>query len=101
MEGIKSAWNGKDKLSLVFWAYFVLGQFGMALFLVAITGLSTAFGAEFFGSVIGFIVVIPFVTWATWSVWACAYNVKWRPWGYVARAIVVFVVIEKCYTLVI
>ena len=89
MEIIKSAWNGKSRLALVFWGYYVGGGLIMGALLGIIGGLSMGIDAGVVAKIFGVIVFLPFIVWSSWSVWACAYNVNWVPWGYAARVFIV------------
>ncbi|MEW8494953.1 MAG: hypothetical protein AB2604_14205 [Candidatus Thiodiazotropha taylori] len=86
LEFISSAWSGKEKLSLVFWGYYILGQLGIALL---VGTLLTFIQSETAQIALSAILVLPYMIWASWSVWACAYNVEQKYWGHAARAVVV------------
>jgi hypothetical protein len=85
---LKRAWLGEESLSLVFWGYYVLGAFGVSLLLglVAVTGQIHNFPILRWISVA--LALIYFV-WAVVSVWRCAFNIKNKIYGYIARIIVV------------
>jgi len=100
MKAIKEAWYGKERLSLVFWGYYVLGGLGIGVLLGTTLGLSAVYGVQYLGIIFG-ILIFPYFIWSTWSVWACAFNVHWKPLGYVARAIVALSVIHWIYNLLI
>lgn len=100
MDEIKAAWNGKAPLVRVFWLYYFLGH----LTLGALVGVTAAIletnGLSSGIIILATLIVLPYVVWSTWSVWACAFNVKWRPWGYMARAYVVFIIVDTTYEFV-
>lgn len=82
--------RGSEKLSVVFWAYCVLGTLAIVAallfwseelmrlpqwFLYTLTALYSAY-----------------LLWAHLSLWQCAFNVQRRFWGYAARAYVLVLV---------
>ena len=80
---VRRAWNGDTRLWKAFWLYFVLGlNFG-----VLIAGY--VFGLVGFPYFAVWIVIAPAVVWAAVSVWRCAFNSRWRGWGYIARAVLI------------
>lgn len=83
---IQRALSGKEKLSLVFWGYYILGQLGLALLAGALLTFIPSETARF---ALTAILVLPYMIWASWSVWVCAYNVDQKYWGHAARAVVV------------
>jgi len=80
---VRGAWNGDTPLWKAFWLYFVLGlNFG-----VLIAGY--VFGLVGIPSFAVWIVIAPAVVWAAVSVWRCAFNARWRGWGYIARVVLI------------
>lgn len=79
---MKNPWQavlGQERLWVVFWLYCLVGTVVVAL-LLAMSGLpppaiTTALAVAF----------MVYVLWAHYSLWTCAFNTKWRPWGYAAR----------------
>ncbi|MCG7899528.1 MAG: hypothetical protein JAY99_05665 [Candidatus Thiodiazotropha lotti] len=88
---IKSAWSGKEKLSLVFWGYYISGQLGLALLVGTLLILIPSETAQIIAAVL---LLLPYLIWASWSVWTCAYNVGQKYWGHAARAVVVISVMS-------
>ncbi|MCG8106538.1 MAG: hypothetical protein JAY65_07600 [Candidatus Thiodiazotropha endolucinida] len=83
--------SGKEKLSLLFWGYYISGQLGLALLvgtLLTYIPIGTAQIA------LSAILVLPYMIWANWSVWACAYNVEQKYWDHAARVVVVITVMS-------
>ena len=84
MDAIKASWKGNERLWKVFWIYNWL--FGAAFDLAwkaAEPRLPIA--AEVVLALLGLV-------WGVWvivSLWRCAFNASWRPWGYIARGLVV------------
>ncbi|MCG7870797.1 MAG: hypothetical protein N0C83_14555 [Candidatus Thiodiazotropha lotti] len=95
---IKSAWTGKEKLSLVFWGYYISGQLGLALLIGAFLVFIPSETAQIIAAVLLF---LPYVIWASWSVWACAYNVEQKYWGHAARVVVVISVMSAIRNLIV
>ncbi len=93
MEEIQAAWKGNIPLVRAFWAYYFIGQIFIAVMLGAIGALLDSIGLWYVTVGLVVLVVLPYVIWSSWSVWTCAFNVKRRPWGYVARLVIVINVI--------
>jgi hypothetical protein len=77
---VRSAWNGDTHLWTAFWLYFVSGlNFGVLIagYVFGLVGL------PYFAV---WIVIAPAAVWAAVAVWRCAFNSRWRGWGYLARA---------------
>ena len=83
LEPIIAAWSGKEKLWKVFWLYnFILGTaIGYAIDYVAGLGLIIEIAV--------FTVVLIWAIWVLVALWRCAFNSRWRGWGYVCRGVVV------------
>jgi len=99
MKAIKDAWYGRERLSLVFWGYYVLGGLAAGTLLGTILGLCAAYEVAYLGIMFG-ILIFPYFIWSTWSVWACSFNVHWQPLGYVARAIVALSIFNWIFRLI-
>ena len=79
---MKNPWQvvlGRERLWIVFWLYCVLGTLLVTL-LLFISNLPARAIAETLA-----VLYAVYLLWAHYSLWTCAFNVKWRPWGYVAR----------------
>ena len=100
MDALIKAWRGSEKLSIVFWGYFVLGHIGFALIAGIIGGYSGIFNIPYVAILFSILFYLPFIVWSLWSVWNCAFNVEWKPWAYIARGVTLIVVIQKIYYLV-
>lgn len=75
----------------MFWLYFAVTGLG-GLFLIAwLGGLVMALGplGIMLASVM-FLVTVLYLGWCLYAIWQCAFTVDWRPWGYIARAFVLF-----------
>ncbi len=97
MVAVIKSWKGEERLSVVFWIYFVIGQVVIALLLSSLSKVSQDMGASYMRLIFTMAFVVPYMVWTTWSVWRCAFNVSWAPWGYVARLLILILVIEKVY----
>lgn len=83
MKDIKAAWKGEERLWKVFWIYNFL--FGIAL------GIAMDHVPRF-GLIIEAIVYTVVLIWAIRvfvALWRCAFNARWKGWGYVVRGVVV------------
>jgi len=83
-------WFTEKRLAVVFWVYFVEGLSfnSLTLYLVVVVSIAapSSFTTPIFISMV--ILVILYYIWSTISVWKCAANVSWKPWGYIARFVV-------------
>jgi len=80
---VRSAWSGDAPLWKAFWLYFVMGLTSGVLIAGCLFGLV---GIPCFAV---WIVIAPAGVWAAVSVWRCAFNSRWRGWGYLARAVLI------------
>lgn len=85
MEKIKQAWRGQEKLWIVFWIYGVV----VGILFQILLGILGAQGMLF----VGLAVYVVYYVWVIVSTWRCAFNVKARSWGYVARVLAILSVI--------
>ena len=88
-----SYWNGEQKLWKAFWLMGFVFQFLFLYFLLFLLYLGLLIGLTWSIKVTIFIISNIYQIWILVSVWNCAYNVKNKNWGYVARIIVVLNVI--------
>jgi len=94
---IKRSWRGEEKLSRVFWLYYVLGEFILFLFLFLIVFLISKVVTSVPPFLIFLIYVIPVLGYFIWifvSLWRCAFNSNWKGWGYLIRTCEVTFVIS-------
>ncbi len=94
---IKRSWRGEEKLSRVFWLYYVLGEFILFLFLFLIVFLISKVVTSVPPFLIFLIYVIPGLGYFIWifvSLWRCAFNSNWKGWGYFIRTWEVTIVIS-------
>jgi|GEM_PF-1807145 len=80
---VRSAWAGEVRLWKAFWLYFVLL---LNLGVLVVGYVVGTFGLPYLAV---WIVMAPVMVWAAVSVWRCAFNARWRGWGYLARIVVV------------
>ncbi|MBW9257791.1 MAG: hypothetical protein K1562_09200 [Candidatus Thiodiazotropha sp. (ex. Lucinisca nassula)] len=95
---IKSAWSGNEKLSLVFWGYYISGQLGLGLLVGTLLVVIPSETVQITAAVL---LLLPYVVWVSWSVWACAYNVGQKFWGHAARVVVVISVMSAIRNLIV
>jgi len=83
--------RGRERLVVVFWYYFVLGELGLVLLLVAASTAVPMVRAPLLMGVLTVAFAVPLVAYHLWvmvSLWTCAFNVRLRFWGYLARGYV-------------
>jgi len=88
--------RGRERLAVVFWRYWVLGQLGVVLLLVAGASLVEHVQPEIVKILASVLIAIPVLAYEIWvlvSLWTCAFNVRAMFWGYCARAYVVLIAI--------
>jgi len=92
---LSSIWRGEEKLSVVFWYYFILGSLAISLFVSIPFGIMILLGVTniLFASVIIYTPLLIYYFWILGSLWNSAFNVQWVAWGYMTRAFVVFNII--------
>ena len=76
--------RGRERSSVVFWFYCVLGSAVLtALFLMSARPLAESMP----DSQLLFLVIpyFAYLAWAHIALWTCAFNTKRRAWGYAAR----------------
>ena len=87
---LKQCLTGQEQLGKVFWLFYIVGTIGITYVGWMIFGLiAILMDMEFIILIFFFLVALPYFIWATCSVWNCAFNVGWKPWGYIARVVVV------------
>ena len=89
---VMDAFRGRERLAIVFWYYWVLGQLGVVLLFLGAWALIEHVPPGILKVVVGLLVAIPVVAYEIWvlvSLWTCAFNVKTKIWAYVVRAYVV------------
>ena len=84
-----SYWNGEKKLWKAFWLMGFVFQFLFLYFLLFLLYVGLLIGLTWSIKVTIFIISNIYQIWILVSVWNCAYNVKNKNWGYVARIMVV------------
>ena len=75
--------RGREKLAVVFWYYWVLGQLGVVLLFLGTWAAIEHLPLGILTVVVGALVAIPVVAYEIWvlvSLWTCAINVKTKIW---------------------
>jgi antitoxin component YwqK of YwqJK toxin-antitoxin module len=85
-KSISAAWQGHERLWIVFWVYFWL--IGNALSV----GSNASAGAGFLAEGLVLVVAAVWLVWVVAALWRCSFNVRRRGWGYVARTLTIFTV---------
>ncbi len=80
---VKSYLMGEEKL----WkAYWLAGLFGGPVFFMAV-GFLVGSSRGPFG--LAFSLFTAYCIWWSMAIWNCAFNARWKGWGYAARASIV------------
>lgn len=99
---ITRASSGEERLWIVFWIYTFFGGW----LLIFIGNFFIAYGAAVAKNsrstaliIIGLSIILSifYIVWAFASSWKCAFNVKNKSWGYLARAYIVWCVCVFIY----
>ena len=88
-----SYWNGKQKLWKAFWLMGFVFQLVLGYFLFLLLYLGTYIGLTWSIKIVIFLISNIYTIWILVSIWNCAYNVKHKIKGYIARVIVVLNII--------
>ena len=83
----------------MFWCYFGVGGLVVNSLAIVIGTAIISKGYWFVGVIITGVMLILYNVWVLVAVWACSFNVNWKPWGYVARAIVIIALTVASYQL--
>jgi hypothetical protein len=83
MSVIRRWWKGEERLVIVYWGSMAILA---ALYFVgfAAEGTPTPERWQTVGVAV-LLLYIPVAAFCIVSIWSCAFNVKWRVWGYLAR----------------
>jgi hypothetical protein len=81
-------WEGKADLVYAYWLIGTAGNFIFSLIFTALENLGWTIISIVFS-----IFWLAYFVFASVSIWRCAWNVKWKGWGFFARIMVVFNVI--------
>ena len=90
---LKLHWDGKARLASAYW---IIGVVGSLLFL-GLANIAGSSSARFFV----LLAWIPYAIFAYVSIWRCAWNTRWKGWGYIARAVVILGVFRSVIFLLI
>ena len=94
-------WQGKRRLLTAFWLIGVVGLILLSLIqtLVMAIGLMLHYFDKVGATILAPIIYGPHALWliyaiyASVAIWRCAVNTSWRGWGYLARALVMLVLL--------
>ena len=81
-------WNGKKKLWQAFWLIGIFGRILLAIFIVIFTLIGKAIGLTWSIGILSLIFILIYIIWSFVSIWRCAFNVKNRIWGHIARVFI-------------
>ena len=82
MHWIKRAWRGEERLWRVFWIGGVILDIGF-------TAIKKILGHTETTDFVYAIVALIYLVWLFVSEWRCAFNVKWKGWGYIVRGLII------------
>jgi hypothetical protein len=88
--------KGHESLGTVFWGYCIVGSFVIGALLFVVYRVTMRWDSSPHHAIANWGTGALFITYFLWahiSLWTCAFNVKRRGWGYVARCYAVAVVI--------
>lgn len=94
----KAVLEGQEKLRHVFWLYFVVSGIGGYLVVSMLNGVVMAvvpYGVILAGLL--YAIAVLYLAWCLFAIWQCAFNVQWKPWGYLARIFSVWAAIQLVY----
>ena len=92
-----SYWYGEKKLWKAFWLIGMLGRIIVATIIILFSTIFTSIGLTWSIKILSIIFMISYVIWSFVSIWRCAFNVKNKNWGYVARLFITLDVIAGLY----
>ncbi len=86
LKALRKVWDGQEKLYLAFWGYYIRGQ--LLLLFPALLFALVFVRFKYAGLLIGLSLLLAWFIWSSIGVWRCAFNVKRKVWGYLARVYV-------------
>ena len=97
LSAMRKAWRGEERLWKTYWLYNVLGVLSIGFVLKSLQAYGiqreqnnqSSIGLSIFIFLLA-ISFFPYLIWALTSLWKCAFNTRWKIWGYFARAFVVW-----------
>jgi hypothetical protein len=84
-----SAWKGQARLVFIWWGGFVFINVFPILSAISIPALPS-FIQRISALLMLLFVIVGAVFWLI-SSWRCAYNARWRGWGYISRFMTIFI----------
>ncbi len=92
---IRDFWEGRAPLRQAYWGVGIFGGFlAFVVIFVVTAGLFVLTGNTALTLVVSNTIGIAWSTFAFVSVWRCAWNTRYKAWGYVARGTVVVGVLQ-------
>ena len=88
-----SYWNGKEKLWKAFWLMGFAFQIFLLFFFIFIIYIGSLIGLSWSIQITIFLISIIYTIWIYVSIWNCAYNVKKKYWGHIARFYIILNII--------
>ena len=92
-----SYWRGQQKLWKAFWLIGIIGRIVVAGIIVLFTIIFTSIGLTWSVSFLSIIFISTYIIWSFVAIWRCAFNVKNKNWGYVARLFITIDLIAGLY----
>ena len=103
-EFVATCWRGGERLWKVFWLFGVVGAAAVGYVVGQVEGLVRSspmwigVGVIFWGLVAA--ASVAYQVWAYVSIWRCAFNVGWKGWGAIARALAVLGALGTIFAIV-
>ena len=95
MELITDNFKGKTKLWQVFWIQNIL----IGAFLNFLVELSLPHISELQTYVFLFFIIL-YSIWVIAGMWQCAFNAKWKFWGYIIRSLYIVIIALLTFTFI-
>ncbi len=93
---LKEIWRGEEKLSVVFWLFYVVGGLGVALLLslFMFLGESVAWWLNYLAILL---IAVPYSVFIYVSLWRSAFNVENKMFGHGVRALLLYLLLATMY----
>ena len=88
MKRMWQAFRGRERLTLVFWGFYVMGGLVAVILPFVVAEPLYDLGLPLWSFTLIAVVQSLYLLWAHISLWACAFNSSRRVWGYLTRGYV-------------
>ena len=97
MNLIKSFWKGERQLWQAFWLLFILGYLALLVITASIYIALKDILSYRILDVINLVLNVPFLIYASIATWRCSKNTKWTIWTWLARCIIILIILRNAY----